>query len=829
MSHSATRKTTTLAVRAALASSFVLGTAAVIPVATAQETTPLTIEEVLVTARKREENLQEVPMSVAVVDATAITDRNLQSINDVARFTPGLSFSKAFGRATERPVIRGLGNVLAGVQFGVESGAAYFVDGIYYPGDIQGLNLNSLDRVEVIKGPQSAMYGRNSYSGAINFVTSAPSDEFEGGIVASAAEDDEYDIRTHISGPIIPGKLGGSLYGRYYSFDGQWTNQVTRDDIGDEETQSITGSLEWTPNEKLTIRPRLTYNKDDDGTRPLYLQDGTKNNCRPGLRSLSVWPTSGSDNDNQYFCGDIGEYPIRLNDKDQVGDTIARDDVPLTGFLPGGTTFFGDPYSPTDGTAFDGVEREVVLGSLLTTYEFDNGYSLTFAGAFRDEELETGSDSDHSSVNFKFSGGTPGEPFEEGFFAISGKDDTDDYSLELRLDSPQDQAITWMVGGFYFDQQVDDYDYFFAAPDFKQGEEELENWAVFGSAHYSFTDKLSISAELRYMEEEKTLKEFDDIDGVRTETYNDNDTWDSTTPRVSLEYQFDDDIMFYASYAEGAKPGGFNGVAGQEVGKPTYDQEESDNYEIGVKSILMDGRLLANATIFYTEIDKYQLTTPLADPDGALNSIATNQGEGEVWGTEIELVYRATENITLGANYALADTEFTEGCDEFQWTLTSGGGRWTGDEATSADFTGNGDCSIEGNQFPLSSKHQASGYINFIYPLANGMELFMGADVTYEDEKPVQVHNLAYAPDATLVGARIQLSGDNWSIAAFGRNLTDEDATPMATRWLAIPYFTFSSLNVVSSVPGVDTGTPRAFFAAKRKERQFGVEVSYNF
>lgn len=811
------RKTTTLALCAALA--FTLLTAAgAAPVAFSQDD-QLMLEEVLVTARKRAENLQEVPMAVSVVDAADIASRNLQSIDDVARFTPGLSFSKAFGRATERPVIRGLGNVLAGVQFGVESGAAYFVDGVYYPGDIQGLNLSDLERVEVIKGPQSALYGRNSYSGAINFVTRSPSDEFSGAISASFAEDGDSDIRAGFSGSLIPDVLGGSLSIRSYEFDGQWTNRATGEDIGDESTDSIAAMLEWTPNDKLNIRGRLSYQQDEDGTRPFFLQSAAANNCRPGFRSLSTWVFSGSRNNNQYFCGDIEPGTIALNDRDQVGDTIPVDGVPLEG-----TTFFGDAYSTTDGTAFDGVEREVLLGSILVSYDFDNDYSLTFSAAYREEELKTGSDSDHSSVNFKFSGGTPGEPFEESFFALSSLDDTEDYSMELRLDSPAEQPLRWMVGGFYYEQQKDNEDIVFSGPNVFEGAEDLDNWAAFGSVSYDFTDRLTGSVEVRYMEETKELLEFDSDGAVE---FDDSDTWDSTTPRLTLNYQYSDDIMLFASYAEGAKPGGFNGDAGAGVGRPTYDQEESTTYELGVKSLLMDGRLLANATLFFTEVEKVQLTTPLADPDGALNSIATNQGEGEVLGVELELVYRASENLTLGLNYALADTEFTEGCDEFQWTLTSGGGRWTGDEATSLNPNGNGDCSIEGHAFPLSSEHQASAYADFTYPLSRGMEFFAGADVTYEDERPTQVHNLAYAPDATLVGARLGVRGENWSIAAFGKNLTDEDATPMVTRWLAIPYFTFASLNVAPT--GADNGSPRAFFALPRKGRQYGVEVSYSF
>ncbi len=809
------RKPLLLAIAAAT-----MTTGIAVPQAFAQD--ELMLEEVMVTARRREENLQEVPIAVAVVDAEAIEQRSLQSVDDIARFTPGLSFSKAFGRATERPVIRGLGNVLAGVQFGVESGAAYFVDGVYYPGDLQGLNLNDLERVEVIRGPQSALYGRNTYAGAINFVTKSPTEEFTGDVRILFAEDGEQDLRATISGPLIPGVLGGSLSLRSYDFDGQWTNEVTQQTIGDESTDSISGVLEWTPTDQLRIRARGQYQEDDDGTRPLFLQDATQNNCFPGLRSLSVWPTSGSTNNNQYFCGDVEAGTIALNDQDQVGETIVRPDVPDGGFLPGGVTFFGEPYSATDGTAFDGVNREIYLGSLIVDYEFESGHALTFSTAYRKEDLSTGSDSDHSSVNFKFSGGTPGEPFEESFFAISGLSEREDYSLEIRFDSPQDQDLRWMVGGFYFDAEQDGLDIAFAGPNTPTDTQELENIAAFGSIAYDFSDKLTGTFEIRYMEETKGLTE--------TTGFDDEDTFTATTPRITLNYQWTDDVMIYASYAEGAKPGGFNGDAGVEVNAPTYDQEDSINYELGIKSSLMDGRLVANAALFFMEIEEVQLTTPIQVPATQnLTSIVTNQGAGEVFGVELELTYFVNDNLMLGANYALADTEFTEGCDEFQWTLTSGGGRWTGDETTSADFTGNGDCSIEGNQFPLSSEHQASAYMNFVAPISNNLEFFFNADVSYESEKPVQVHNQAYAPEATIVGTRFGLNGENWTLAAFGRNLTNEDAPPMVTRWLAIPYFTFSSLNVATNIPGADTGTPRAFFGSLRRERQYGMEFIYRF
>ena len=133
------------------------------------------IKDIVVTARKTAETLSDAPVAVSVVTSEKINELGLTSIDDFAKQSTGISFSQAFGRSTDRPVIRGQSNVLAGVQAGVETGAAYFVDGVYYQGDIQGFDPQSIERVEVIKGPQSALYGRNTYAGAINYITKDPS------------------------------------------------------------------------------------------------------------------------------------------------------------------------------------------------------------------------------------------------------------------------------------------------------------------------------------------------------------------------------------------------------------------------------------------------------------------------------------------------------------------------------------------------------------------------------------------------------------------------------------------------------------------------------
>ncbi len=139
-----------------------------------------------------------------------IDNLNINDIDDIARYTPGFSYSQAFGRATERPVVRGAGNILAGVQYGVEAGTAYFIDGQYYSGEVSSLDMNMIERVEVVKGPQSALFGRNSYAGAINFITKGISDETEYNVKAEIAEHDTYNLYGCSSWP-IKRKLGMSL------------------------------------------------------------------------------------------------------------------------------------------------------------------------------------------------------------------------------------------------------------------------------------------------------------------------------------------------------------------------------------------------------------------------------------------------------------------------------------------------------------------------------------------------------------------------------------------------------------------------------------------
>ncbi len=817
------------------------------------------LEEIIITARRREESLQEVPVAVSAFGVDDIVNRNIRNVEDIARFTPGLSLPKAFGRSTDRPVIRGQGNVLAGVQFGVESGAAYFVDGVYYPGDLSSLNLNDLQRVEVIRGPQAALYGRNTYSGAINFITQGPGDSPNATVRARYGEDDEQEIFLNVGGP-MGDMFAGSLSARYYSLDGLFDNITTGRKVGDEETTSIFGRLDFSPTENFTLSLRGNYQEDRDGTRAFFLQPSESNNCFEGTRSNASWLWTGSTNNNQYYCGEINARgdTVQLNDGPVV-NTVVVPGIPnadLPGFslpfpgspLPPGVFQGGPPYNTDTGVAFSGVERDITWLSLQGDWEFGNGYALIGSVTSRTEDRRTGSDSDHTSVNFKsadaFGPVPPPANTVECFFCASAGAEDEDYSAELRLESPVEQRARWMIGAFYYDQTTELFDITFAGDTPTLDESTVENTAVFGSFEYDFTEAFTATLELRWFDEKKGLTE--DVNTV--DALNFEEDFSEVAPRVTANWKVSEGTILYGIYAKGYKPGGVIGSAGAELTPPTttYLQEESDNFELGVKTSFAEGRVIFNGAVFFIDAEDIQLTTPLqSGGSGTFTSVVTNQGSGETFGVELDATWLVNDYLTVGATYALASTEFTEGCDDFQWTLTSGGGQLLDAEAcTGSSPNGSGSGSIVGNQFPLSSENQFSAFADLRVASFGESEFFANLSYSWEDEKPVQVHNQAWVPAASLLDLRFGWETDTWTVAIYGRNLTDEDAPSMATRWLQDPLLSIFAAGPFGALQSPEaagapagfcddnpciTNFPRAFFADLRRGRNIGIEATLRF
>ena len=839
------------------------------------------LEEVVVTARKTQESLQDAPVAVSAVTNREIVEQGLRNVNDIASLTSGLSFSQAFGRTTDRPVIRGQSNVLAGVQFGVESGAAYFVDGVYWPGDIQGLDLNALERVEVIKGPQSALYGRNTYSGAINFITAPPTEDVEAYVKASLAQYGEQDYAFSVGSSFFDDKFGARFYARSYDYDGQYTNTLTGKKVGSESTDSAGLYLTWKPIDDLKFLTNMIYRQDDDGPLALFLQPATTNNCKPGYRSTFYRDPPGAatrgTNPNQYYCGAIEPGVVALN-TDPIAATGGR-----------------------DGTAFDGVETEEYFGMLRADWDImGTGWTVTSLTGYRSFDNKFGTDSDHSAAftllpSFNPGTGTSqippiGSPAEkEPLFANTNRDVIRSKSQEIRLASPQDKAVRGMVGYYWYDYKDQGYDLTFSDPNsgFPDYTETVEDTAIFGMVSWDIMQNLTLNVELRYAEETKGREEYCSTAAstgdynpwtdsctnwsatIRpgnpafynkprgTVNYKEEADFDSTTPRITLDWRMNENNMFYIVYAEGAKPGGLNGIAGKTIGIPSYDQETSDNWEIGNKLTAFDNRFRLNTALYWIDASDVQFTQSVPSPtgQGAVTSIATNQGGGETYGLEMDMQAALSEELTLTANYSYTHSEITKGCDDFEYTLNTGGLIYNPALGTVPE------CNIEGNRYPLVPEQMASMSLNYDAPLGmgEGLALISNFSVSYEGSKYVQVHNLAETGATTLVNLRLGVrSDDGWQVVAFGRNLTDSDTIPMATRWFDLttggannsvppgspcspavslvpcgPPATSPAGYPVTGAPGraggADVGSPRAFFGALRPGRTFGIEFRYDF
>lgn len=479
--------------------------------------------------------------------------------------------------------------------------------------------------------------------------------------------------------------------------------------------------------------------------------------------------------------------------------------------------------------------------------------------------MKTGSDSDHLAGTTRFFPISPffSIPQADGLFYNGGISESFDYSGELRLASPADKRLRWSAGVFYYHQDDETAIVGFgqAAPDFEglfDDKRTITNQAVFATVDFDISDSLELSLEARYQEEEKGLVDFGNGPDFAP-TYEDAEKFKDFIPKAILSYDINDRASAYASFAKGVKPGGVNGPIGVPTNNEFYDPEESNAFEIGFKSTTSDGKGTITLAGFFNDISKYQLTTPVAGLGTAINSVATNQGDAEILGFEFEGNYNLTDDLNIGASYAWTDAEFTSGCDDFQFTLNTGGyliqpfdlddpstqgfirnpadpntvgsGLSTPTADPNGLFTGNTSCSIAGNTIPMTSEHQFSVFGSFERPISETTDFFANVDYTYESSKYIQVHNLAETGDTGILGANVGVRRGNARLEIFGRNLLNERTPPIATRWFdSLEGFNTIGASVVGreSIDRSPVG-PRSYFLSFRRGSQVGVRASLDF
>ena len=808
----------------------VLAAALGLPSAVAQEGAGgnAIVEEVIVTARKLEESLQETPVAVTAVTAAQMESWGLDGLADISKITAGLIFDSEFARGANRPVIRGQANILN------DSGVSYFIDGVYVSGSIDDYDLNDVERVEVVKGPQSALYGRNTYSGAINIITRSPGDAFGGRIRLELAEDEQFLVSASLSGPLSE-VLSGGLTLRHYEMGGPFTNQFDGSDIGEQQSRSVSGVLEFTPSEQLSIRARAYYAERDDGQPAVMATRYFDNNCY--IDNGSLYGGAG-----RYFCGEVAPGDISSDWPVQAPDTRDTD--------------------------------ENTQLSLKIDYQINDAWSLTSITGYNDRNEEFVIDGDYLPTSFHVSNFTPngfpfggfadGPPFLYAYagtmtdFTFATATATESWSQEVQFRFSGDR-LQGLLGAYYFDQDQTARDIrevseaqqglaqanWFAefrrmqglcaanflcesmAPFFGSAIVvprdvnglSIKNAALFGMVSFDLADNLGLTLEARYQDEKI------DQEAVVQDLGNPADapvlasaSFDGLLPRITLDWRPTPNNMLYLVYAQGTKPGGFNGTVAIEAGIPTFDEEDVDSIEIGAKNVFAGGQATANFAAFFNQVEGYQLTQNVRSGQNT-TSATVNAGDADIFGLEAEIQARpqAAQGLTLTLNYAWTDTEFQRGFDQNQGVLLDAADDGmincsTGDQFPEVDGCTSLFGDIKGKRIPRTAKHQLFADAEMRRPFAGGgWSWFIGANLAYESSKFAQVHNEAETGDATLVNLRLGLVSDRYAIRVWGRNLTGEDTAYTVLRYAEPEAFR------------------RNFAVAPRRDATFGVTVSANW
>ena len=764
-----------------------------------------TDEEMIVTARKREESLQDVPISITAFSAKQLMDRGITSNYDVADFTVNFNTEQQVGRNLDRPIIRGQ----AAPSVDGEPNASYFIDGVYVSGSVSTASLSIIERVEILRGPQSAQFGRATFSGAVNYVTRKPSNEFMGEVNTRIGSSEDYRLGGWISGPIIRDRVTYLLSANWDTYGGQWNNNLQPDSaqpeslwqdanqqgdtrsMGGEETTDFLAKLTFTPFDGTELNLKYNYTEGDDDPFPSLLM--REQNC--------YIPTADNNNEPWFetssgaFCGTI----------DEIGKT---DQVNLPDF-EGGLTADGTFVEPADPGTYREQNRFLVeYLQEIADFEF------VARASYNDDELEQKYDLDHN-------------PYRSlaGTFNFFINEFREDKSFELRLSTPVDRPVRAQAGVYYYDFDSKQRTRHFpgirwltgGGVDFSVWETETtENKAVFGGIDWDLADQWTLSLETRYAEDEKTIQS---PNGVPAEQ-----SFDNFTPRGTIRWTPTDDGSYYLQVSKGNKPGDFNeayfddGVCPEDTidaienGDALVKEEEAWTYEVGAKLSWLDRRLTTNAAVYYIDWTNQGVFVTVdvpqcVGPDQAGTAIV-NAGRSRVYGLELETNFFVNEHLTVYANYAYNNAKFTRYNDE-HYAETTG--------INDPDFINGGN--VKG--FRISNTPENTVILGAVATnqVTTTIDGFIRADILYESNRFTNSANFSKLDEREMVNIRTGLETDSWTLTLYVRNLTD-DTTPHAS--LSFPDFDLANK--------LENGLePDLWGLSPRRGRDWGMEFQYRF
>lgn len=707
----------------------------IVPEAAHAETKGFSIEEVVVTARKRAENLQDTPVAITAMTTEALERRMIVGTDQLDQVSPNLQFA-TYGpitgnSAASQVFIRGIGQTDA--TSSVDPGVGLYIDEVYIGQSVGGaMDFRDIANVQILRGPQGTLFGRNTIGGAVLLTTNQPGDELAGSVKLGLGEDDLLEFSGAIDLPI-----SDTLKSRFTYGTRKRDGYVFRDDgtdLGDEDTYTVTGKLLWEASDSVDLTLKLDYSEEDENGVPLVFAGLNENAAFPAALSTAAGCPGATFPPPSVPTG--------------IVDTRCANDV----------TWDRGPFENA-GTEALGSTVENWGAALIANWEINDQWSLKSITSYRELDWTGKRDADNT-----------------GFLILHTNmvSAGEQLSQELQLNYSADR-LNGVVGLFYYEDEYDEtlfVDYtpppFAGAPFFvdvtNNARIDNENWAIFGQFTYDISDQLSLSLGARYTDETKAVKldAFQEVGAIGffqrfvTEEERELDFTDASVS-ATVQYRWSDAFMTYFSYSEGFKSGGWNPLynAVQLNLEPTaFNEESAETIELGFKADISDS-LRINGAIFSTDYTDLQFTFRVG-----IVPLLFNAGEASIDGAELEFTYTPNDNLIIEGSLGYLDASVDSVSN-----ITSEAGAVTAVVKA-------------GNSLPYTPDLTANIGIGYAFDLSQ-MRITPRLDYSYTDDQFFDAGNtreIAQSDAEGQLNFSVTMEGvsDEWKLILGVTNLTDE-------------------------------------------------------
>ncbi|MGI9328825.1 MAG: TonB-dependent receptor [Pseudomonadales bacterium] len=754
----------------------------------AEQSDGLVIEEIVVTAQKRAQSIQDVPIAVSAFDSAFLDDAGVDDVLELQFFVPGLTIYNNQTAAQTNFNIRGVGT--AGNSLSLESSVGVYVDGVYRSRQSSAINdLVDVERVEVLKGPQGTLFGKNTASGAVQFLTVAPAlDEVGGYVELNGGSESYVNLNGAINIPIVEGRAAARLSGGYTERDGYVDNIASGNELNERDRYSLRGQLLIEPTDTVSVRIIADFAEIDERCcSASNLLDG------PGDTITGFLDAGGSLPPTGRLAGASYLLPIEA-----LGGTVVLADR------------FDDDETAMDIDPFAEIEESGISAEI--NWDVGN-VTLTSVTAFRSYEVEGFVDADFTSL--------------DTLSASGGFTEQDTFTQEFRIAGGFGESVNYIAGIYYFDQDLENQNILrlgsvanvllagglttgdlvggagvcaflgiseicddAAFPEDGQAdnfsEQNQTSWAVFAQADFNLNEDLILTLGVRYLDEEKDMdvrfveSQFSpvwaaftplspfvpDVDGAKFED-------EAVTGTAKLTYYWTEDFMTYVSYGRGYKSGGTNidRIDPALTGSPLlFDPETSDSYEIGFKGDFLDRRLRINAAVYQTNFDDFQANTFVGT-----GFVLQNAGEIQSQGFEVEVFALPAEWLTIASGLSYVDAEY-ESFEGGSCVRTPFGNEPDRNQPSFPSV-----CDASGNIVGGTPEWTWYGSAQVQKRLGNGSLFYGQLDVNWKDDNPSGTDNdpNKFADSYALTNLRLgyRFSGDRYDVSLWAKNLLDEDYT----------------------------------------------------